>query len=183
MYFTNLTSQAFCDDKKLFQKDILRKIDFKKICYTKDEGVIRSYYLILSLKRIKDRKFLYDISVSIACPPSYAQRPFDLEKVSKYNNFSYVDNITGEEKNVKVPNCQPTLEEIWENPIVSPYFRDFLKAYNPSSEKQPIDIEEVYKNKFLFYPADNFEKFLYSYDNDLMRKVKYVYKAEKMMGV
>lgn len=165
-----------------FVNNKLQKIKFEKFCYTKEGKKVICYGLNLYIESVPEEKFLYNLKVGITSDSENSkEKIFDLGNVERFNHFSYEDTNTLEKKVIDIPSEHPSIEKIWENPVLSPLFRDFMTAYTPSGIDNPIDIESIYANR-LYYPREDFEKLLYSrgHNNNLLNQVKNVYKNERI---
>ncbi len=165
-----------------FENKKLQKIKFEKSCYIKENKKIMLYGLDLYIESVPEEDFLYKLKFDItSVSENNKKKTFDLGKIEKFNHFSYIDTNTLENIVVDIPSEHPNIEKIWENPVLSPLFRDFVTAYTPSGAENPIDIESIYSNR-LYYPRENFEKLLYSRgrNNNLLNQVKSVYRNERI---
>ena len=165
-----------------FKDKELQKIKFEKACYTKDDDNVLSHYFTLYFEKAFKSDVLYKVSAEFTSPlQKYEPNTFELGFVEKFDNFIYKDKNTLQNVVIKVPSRHPTIEKIWKKPVHSPFFRDFVNAYN-SNLDNPIDVEQTYANR-LFHPTDDFEKLLYSdadKSNYLLDQIKFAYRAERI---
>ncbi len=165
-----------------FKDKKIQKIKFEKICHTVENGKTMSYSFNLYMENVPEKDFLYMVKVGISFVSKKAdEKIFDIGYVEKFNHFTYKDTNTLKSVIVDFPSSQPSLAKIWQNPVLSSFFRDFLTAYTPSGIDHPIDIGTIYSNR-LYYPREDFEKLLYSsgHGNNLIDQIKAVYRKERV---
>ncbi len=151
-------------------------IRFEKTCYTLENEKTMAHRLELSLEKSNNEDVLYSVGMSISST-GYNEKKFKVMDVPKYKTFEYIDTKDMQRKEKKFLNKEVlSLLETWKNPMSSPYFRDFVNMH-PSNIENPINISDAYANR-LYYPTEDFEKFLYSFSsnkNSVLGGVKLAY--------
>jgi len=139
----------------------INEVRFEKNCYTKDGDKLITHKLVLYFKKLNEENIMYTVEIAISSD-TYKTKKFKLFSVPRFESFKYLDENLQEKKKLYL-STESTLTEVWMNPIVSRYFRDFVNMY-ASSKEHPINIKTIYMKR-LYIPQTDFEKLLFSSDS------------------